>query len=79
MRKIFGFLTGIVMGGLVGATLALLFAPESGDALRGQIRDRFDAFQEELAGAASARRVELEKQLSSLRQPKSSPAAEKAK
>lgn len=78
MRKIFGFLTGVVMGGLVGATLALLLAPESGDELRGQLRGRFDAFQQELTDAASTRRVELERQLASLRQPRGSIAVEEA-
>lgn len=78
MRKLFGFLTGAVMGGLVGATVALLLAPESGEELRGQLRNRFDAFQQELTDAASVRRVELEKQLASLRQPRGSIAVEEA-
>lgn len=70
MRKFFGFLMGTIMGALVGATLALLLAPGSGEELRAQIRQRFEALQEELGEAASTRRLELEKQLSDLRQPK---------
>jgi len=70
MRKFLGFLFGTIMGALVGATLALLLAPESGEELRGQIRQRFDALQAELGEAASTRRLELEQQLSNLRQPK---------
>jgi gas vesicle protein len=70
MRKFFGFLIGTVMGALVGATLALLLAPESGEELRGHIRQRFEALQTELGEAASSRRLELEEQLSNLRQPK---------
>jgi gas vesicle protein len=34
------FFSGLVMGGLVGASLALLLAPQSGEATRGQIRDK---------------------------------------
>jgi len=70
MRKFFGFLIGTVMGALVGVTVALLLAPESGEELRGTIRQRFESLQGELQEAASSRRVELEKQLANLRQPK---------
>jgi gas vesicle protein len=34
------FFAGLVMGGFVGASLALLLAPQSGEATRGQIRDK---------------------------------------
>ncbi|MFN2144025.1 MAG: YtxH domain-containing protein [Anaerolineales bacterium] len=68
MKKFFSFFIGTVMGALVGATLALLLAPESGETLRGQIQERFIALQEELAQAAADRRVELEEYLSSLRE-----------
>ena len=30
MRRMLGFLIGITVGGLVGSTIALLMAPESG-------------------------------------------------
>lgn len=35
-----GFLAGVVCGALVGASLALLFAPERGDAVRRRLRRR---------------------------------------
>lgn len=60
------------MGGLVGATMALLFTPSSGDALRDQIRDRANRVQEEVKKAAADRREELEEQLNELRSPKRS-------
>lgn len=69
MRKFLSFLSGVVMGGLVGATLALLLAPYSGDTLRDQIRERFNALQAELEQAASEKKVELEKYLETLKQP----------
>ena len=34
------FLAGLVTGGLVGASLALLLAPQSGEETRNQIRDK---------------------------------------
>ena len=71
MKKFFSFMVGTIMGALVGATVALLLAPYSGDTLRGQIRERFTALQDELSQAAAERRVELEEYLSSLRDPQS--------
>jgi gas vesicle protein len=77
MKKFFSFFVGAIMGGLVGSTVALLLAPSSGETLRSQIRERFIALQEELAQAASERRIELEEQLENLRQPKSGIQLEK--
>ena len=77
MKKFFSFFVGAIMGGLVGSTVALLLAPSSGETLRGQIRERFAALQDELAQAASERRIELEEQLENLRQPKSGIQLEK--
>ena len=49
------FFAGLVMGGLVGAGLALLLAPQSGEEIRSQIRDKSfelkDGAVESLAGA----------------------------
>ena len=69
MKKFFGFLSGAVMGGLVGATLALLLAPSSGEELRGELQDRFGAFQNEIKQAMDDKRVELEGKLEELRKP----------
>jgi gas vesicle protein len=69
MKKLLGFLSGAVMGGLVGATLALLLAPSSGDELRGQLHDRYGAFQSEIKQAMDAKRIELEGKLEDLRKP----------
>jgi gas vesicle protein len=69
MKKLLGFLSGAVMGGLVGATLALLLAPSSGDELRGQLQDRYGAFQSEIKQAMDSKRIELEGKLEDLRKP----------
>lgn len=72
MQKIYSFLTGAVIGGLVGAAMALLLAPYSGDELRLEMQERAQRFQGEIKGAADARRAELERQLSALRAPRRS-------
>lgn len=70
MRKFFSFLIGATLGGLVGATTALLLAPSSGIDLRGQLRDHALRVQEDVKAAAAARRIELEQQLAALRAPR---------
>ena len=70
MRKMFGFLIGVFVGWLVGATLALLLAPETGEELRGEIRSRSANFLGEIQSAADMRRKQLEDQLAALRAPR---------
>ncbi len=72
MRQMLGFLMGIVVGALVGSTVALLLAPETGDKFRGEIRARGEGFVNEVRHAAVARRIELTEQLESMRAPRSS-------
>lgn len=70
MRRFFYFLAGAALGGIVGAALALLLTPESGDVLRGQISERTEHLRSEVQRAAAERRAELEEQLAALRAPK---------
>jgi len=65
----FGFLMGIFVGSLVGSTVALLLAPESGEQLRGQLRDRGQGFMREISHAAESRRIELKNRLETLKAP----------
>lgn len=69
MKRMMNFLTGVISGALVGATVALLLTPASGEELRSQIQDRAITLQEEVKEAAAARRAELEEQLETLRVP----------
>ncbi|MBT3321627.1 MAG: hypothetical protein HN392_05005 [Anaerolineae bacterium] len=69
MRKLFGFMIGILVGGLVGSTIALLLAPDSGETLRGDLRERGLAFQAEIRNAADVRGIELRERLEELRTP----------
>jgi gas vesicle protein len=66
----FGFLIGILVGTLVGSTIALLMAPESGENLRGQLRDRGQGFMNDIRHAADSRRIELRGKLDTLRAPR---------
>ena len=70
MRKMFGFLIGVFVGGLVGSTIALLLAPEAGDELRSELRERGQNFIGEVRQAADSRRIELKDRLESMRDPK---------
>jgi gas vesicle protein len=70
MRRMFGFLIGIFVGSLVGSTVALLMAPESGENLRGELRNRGQGLINDVRHAADSRRIELRGKLESLRAPK---------
>ena len=70
MRRMFGFFIGIFVGALVGSTVALLLAPESGDKLRNEIRERGQHFLGDIRNAADSRRIELRNRLDNLRSPR---------
>jgi gas vesicle protein len=70
MRRMFGFLIGIFVGWMVGSTIALLLAPESGEKLRGELRSRSTGFTNEIKSAAETRRKQLEDQLAAMRAPR---------
>ncbi|MEA3325832.1 MAG: YtxH domain-containing protein [Chloroflexota bacterium] len=67
MRKFWNLLFGALMGGFVGSSLALLFAPASGEKLRGDITSYFENLQYEVNRAGEEKRAELEAQLKKLR------------
>ncbi len=69
MQKFFNFFIGALVGGFLGASVALLLAPASGEELRLQMRERAQHLQDELRQAAAQRRAELEQQLAALRSP----------
>ncbi len=70
MRRVFGFFIGAMTGGLVGAILALLFTPSSGQELRAKFSDRAQMFAVDIRQAANTRRIELQDRLEVLRAPK---------
>ena len=74
MRQFFSFLSGVLLGAITGAVVALLFAPSSGEELLSDVQGRATTLRDEVRGAAQSRRAELEKQLAEMRKPR--PAAE---
>ncbi len=50
-NMVWGFLTGLLVGGLVGAGTMLLLAPQSGKKTREQIRLKGIEFRDQTAGA----------------------------
>jgi len=72
MRGVLSFLSGVAIGLVVGASLAILLAPSSGDELRKQLQERAERIQLDVKQAADTRRQELEQQLETLRTPRQS-------
>jgi len=70
MRKAFGFIIGALMGGIIGAAAALLFAPTSGEELRTLIDERSRNFTADIRQAANGKQIELRDRLESLRAPR---------
>ena len=70
MRRALSFFRGLIVGGVLGASVALILAPASGAELQKQLRERSDQIRNEVTQAAAARRAELEQQLATLRSPK---------
>ena len=70
MKTATRFLEGFILGGLVGAAVALLFAPASGVELRGQMQNEVTRIRSEVTQAAGTRRAELEQQLAAMRAPR---------
>ncbi len=67
MRRFMSFVAGAFCGALVGSVLALIYAPASGEELRSQLRQRTDAFRDEVREAYAARVAQLEAELERLR------------
>jgi len=63
MKKALNFTLGALIGGVIGAVTALLYAPSSGKALRLDLQQKANNIQIEIKEAAQQKREELEKQL----------------
>ena len=64
------FFEGLILGGLLGAGLALLLTPGSGEQFRSQLQSGAERMRLDVEKAASDRRAELERQLAALRAPR---------
>ncbi len=67
MQKALNLVLGIVLGGLVGGSLALLLTPKSGNELRTDVKEFTRHVKSDVEQAANARRIELERELADLR------------
>lgn len=76
MRRFFSFLLGAITGAFVGAGVALLIAPSSGEELQTRARERFTKLRSEIQEAYESRVAQLETELDSMR--KRSPAKAEA-
>jgi len=70
MRRAFSFFIGTLIGGIIGAAVALLFAPSAGRDLRVQISDRAQGLAADIRQAGTSKRIELQERLETLRAPK---------
>lgn len=69
MRWIGNFVIGVISGAMVGALLALLFAPATGTETQQKLRDYSIKLKDEVRTAAQEKRAALEAELESLRTP----------
>ena len=69
MRSIGRFLEGFLFGGVIGAGLALILSPYSGEKNRTYIVKYVDQIKEEVQTAMLEKRAEQEQELAQLRQP----------
>jgi hypothetical protein len=67
MRQVSNFITGLLLGALVGAALGLLFAPSSGQELREDFQSRADKVSTDVQSAIARERKRLEAELEALK------------
>ncbi len=67
MKQFFAFLMGAFIGALIGAVLALLFTPRSGEELRQQVRSRVEQIAEDIRSAVEDERKRLEEEFAALK------------
>jgi gas vesicle protein len=69
MRSVGKFITGFIMGGLLGSALSLLLTPYSGEDTRTWVSQYAEKVIEEVQTAMVEQRTTLEHELSQLRKP----------
>jgi gas vesicle protein len=67
MQRFIAFFTGILSGAFIGAVVALLLAPTSGDKLREQVQDQFQSRMDDIRTAVEQERTRLEAELEALK------------
>jgi gas vesicle protein len=67
-QSFLAFLIGLILGGLIGAAVALLYAPQSGEETRAAIRDKSIELKEQAMEQATVLRDQAQQQITSLQQ-----------
>ena len=67
MIRVFRFLSGVIIGALVGSTVAILLTPSSGLVLRERFAQNANRITDQIKQAAADKRAELENELTGLR------------
>lgn len=67
MSKFVNFLAGLLFGALVGAAVALLFAPMSGDRLREEAQTRAEKTVDDVRSTIDEERQRLQAELEALK------------
>lgn len=67
MRRFCSFITGVLIGSLVGSVIALLYAPMKGMILRQKLQDYALEVKDEVKQAAISKREELEAKIAQFR------------
>ena len=68
MKKFVSFSIGFLIGAVVMDVVVLLFTPDSGVGIRESLKDSILQTKNEISAAAQQKRLELEAELSKLRQ-----------
>lgn len=71
MARFGSLVFGAILGGIIGAGIGILLAPKSGVAMRSQLVNYKENLRNEVRRAADQRRIELEAELTRLREPAS--------
>ena len=69
MSRVFPIMGGMLLGATMAAGLVLLLTPQSGADTRRMIEERIEAILKEGRQAAEMRRLELQSQFETLKQP----------
>ena len=63
MKKFSKFIFGAIIGALLGSSIVILLAPESGDETRAALLSRFNTLVNQVEEAISERKAELLKEI----------------
>jgi gas vesicle protein len=68
MSKVIRFLSGAIMGGVLGSAAVLLLAPGSGSETRAAMMQKVSMLGEQMQTAMREKRAEMEEELENLKQ-----------